>query len=154
MRLDRRTKLELQLTGIKEIDRKLKRIVEKEAKKISRNALRAGARVGAKDLKNSVPTGKTKKLRKAVGSSFRKDRKAGVPVAKWGINVGKKRSQMARHGASVAAGTRDRTQKKTGKDTGAIKNPPPFVADSAKRSRMAVMAAVGKKAREGFKRIK
>jgi len=158
--LNRRESVQLSLTGMPKTDRILKRIAEKDAKKITRNSMRAGLRVAAKAQKAAVPVGKTKELKKSIGSSFKKSRKTGVTQAKSGVGVGKKKPK-GWYGHLVALGTALRRRKRLKKGgkvyrgglaTGNIK-PNDFIQKAWKSSESAVLATIARKAREGFARL-
>ncbi|HWL09553.1 MAG TPA: hypothetical protein VNQ76_14180 [Planctomicrobium sp.] len=146
----------LPLHGGMELDKRLRQLADKDARRIGRNAVRAGLRVGAKDLRKEVPVGVTKAVKKSVGISLKKDRqnRAGYAVGKWGVNVGKKRTQMAKHGFAVMAGTNEREQKTTGRSTGAIRINRKITFDAALKSRPAVFAKIAEKTREGLAKLK
>lgn len=149
----RRPKAELQLTGIKELDKKLKKLIDRDAKRIMRNAIRSGLRVGAKQLKDDVPVGKTKKLKKAVGHSLKRDKKLKATVGKWGINVGAKKGKAARHGPSLMTGTKERFHK-DGKGVGRIVLTGNVVQESYSKSSAAVHSTIIAKVREGLEKMK
>ncbi|WP_437231070.1 hypothetical protein SH661x_002314 [Planctomicrobium sp. SH661] len=144
------------LGGRMELDKRLMKLADKDARRISRNSVRAGLRVGAKDLRQAVPVGESKKIKKAVGISLKKDRnnKAGLDVGKWGVNVGKKRDQMAKHGFAVMAGTTERTQKTTGRSTGQIKITRRITFETALKSRAAVVAKIAETTEKGLAKLK
>lgn len=140
--------------GRHELSKKLGRLKSKDARAVMRAAVMAGVRRGAKRLKPKVPVGQNKSLRKAVGSSFKKNRKdkAGIPVAKWGVNVGKKRNQMARHGFAVMAGTQPRHQKSTQRNTGRIVGKK-ITQQTALASRAEILALMRAKIEIGIRRV-
>lgn len=105
------------ITGVKELDRKLRRLATKDEKKISRKAVGKALTPIARAIRALAPVGKTKSLKKAIGKSFKKNKRKGVTEAKAGVNVGKKvrrkdgSSGSAPHGHLVTIGTSNRYTK-------------------------------------------
>lgn len=144
----------LPLGGRMELDKRLQQFRGRDASNIARNAIKAGLRVGARDLKNAVPVGNTKGTKRSIGIALKKEKqdKAGSPVGKWGANVGRKRKDAVKHAPSVLKGTKDRTTKK-GKRTGRINPSGKLVFDTALKSKAAVFAAIARNMEIGIKRV-
>lgn len=88
----RRAKAGRIVTGVKELDRKLKKVETKLANKAARAGLLKGVRLGAKLAKKEVPS-KLKSVKKSIGSSVKKSKggeSKGITQAKFGVSVGKK----------------------------------------------------------------
>lgn len=109
-----------QITGIAEVDRRLKRIEGRDARRIARNAVDKGLTVGRRAVAGGVPVGKTKQLKKAIGRRFKKNRNTDLYEGKIGINVAKKKERQARHGHLVGAGT-TRRRTRSGANRGVMK---------------------------------
>lgn len=132
------------LTGIHELDARLKGLELSVANKVSRSALSAGVRVVAKKIKAQIPS-RLKGARKAIGGSVRKQKAGpnrGFTEAKAGAAVGKRKSRQQiefqeekgkrkaanKPGVGISSrnihwyiqGTRARTQRTTGRLTGAM----------------------------------
>ena len=104
------------VTGDKAIDRKLKNVGEKTARKVTRRGVSKGTNVSTREIRKSAPVGKTKKVKKGVGQRNLKASEAGGNIeAKAGIGVGKKTKKtgkFAPHGHLVALGSKRRKNKK------------------------------------------
>ena len=118
----------VRVTGVKTVDRRLKRLALKDAKRIGRQAINKGMTPIVKQLRKETPKGPTGNLRKAVGKRNKKNRETGVQEAKVGYNVGlkhrktkpgakRKARRRAPHAHLVALGTKKRFWK-SGKSTG------------------------------------
>lgn len=111
-----------QVTGLKEIDRKLHRLSGKGSRRVVRAAVGAMLKVignaGRKGMRTSFKK-KTGLLHKAVGSRNKKSKKTGEAEAKAGVNVAKKKGTAAPHGHLAILGT---VKRKTsdGKNRGAM----------------------------------
>lgn len=70
------------VTGVKELDKQLKKLDRKTNNKVARAALSKGASVGAKAVKKEIPS-LQKSARKAIGHSTKK-RSGAVTVAQFG----------------------------------------------------------------------
>ena len=81
------------MTGDKQLDRKLKRLRESVQRRITKSAVTAALRVGAKETKTLIPS-QYKAARKGIGHSLKKNRKKNVVEAKVGVAVGKKRAKL------------------------------------------------------------
>lgn len=90
------------VTGDKKLDRKLSRLRKSVQTKVSKAAVRGGLSVGAKEVKKQIPS-QYKAARKAIGWSFKKDRKTGVLAGKVGVAVGKKRAKLREWGRKETA---------------------------------------------------
>jgi len=75
------------ITGDRTLDRKLKSIANKTAKKAMRAGVRAGLGVIVKAIKSEVPAN-MKDAKRAIGSRFGKNKTSGVVEAKAGAGVG------------------------------------------------------------------
>ena len=131
------------LTGDKKLDRKLKRLSERSARKVSAAGIRAGLRVIVKGIKSEIP-GHMKESRKGIGSRFKRNTRKGdgLIMAKAGAKVGINKARQeaaakkveATHGKGkkpgvgissqnigwLLKGTGARRHDKTGKSTGAM----------------------------------
>ena len=102
------------ITGMKEIDSKLRHLSGRAARTIARKAVNAGSAELVKGIKADTPKGPTRKnethrpgaLKRSVGKRFKKGRKSGLYEGKAGYNVGKKRSNrnFAPHAGPAAVG--------------------------------------------------
>lgn len=77
------------VTGVRKIDRKLKKLPRRPANRVARAGLTKGARLAAKLIKGKIPS-RLKSVRAAIGHSVKKS-KDGVTKAKAGAAVGKSR---------------------------------------------------------------
>lgn len=93
------------VTGIKELDAKLERLEKRDSRRVGRKALGKGLTVVARAIRKRAPVGKTKRLKKSVGSRQKKNRRKGIQEAKAGIGVGGRRNKLAPHGHLVGLGT-------------------------------------------------
>ena len=123
------------LTGDKRLDRKLKELSEKTARKVSAAGIRAALRVIANGIKSEIPP-HMKDARKAIGMRFKRNTRKGdgIVTAKVGGGVGKKTKKKTtskrskRRGVGISSanihwllmGTGERTQKTTGRSTGVM----------------------------------
>lgn len=120
--------------GIPELDKRLEGLKIAVANRCARAGLTKGARLAAKKIKAEVPS-KDKHLRKAIGSSVKKQKggpNRGYTQAKAGAAVGRaskateKKARGNRGGVGISAenihwyilGTQERTVKKTGQRSG------------------------------------
>ncbi len=131
------------LTGDKALDRRLRRLAEKEAKKIARKAVRSGMAVVGKALKQAAPD---KATRKSIGN--RQKRSRGLLVsAKIGVNVAKKKGKQVPTAIWTTLGTVVR-KTKSGANRGSIK-PQDFIpaafagSQSAAQAKMAEVVKAG-----------
>ena len=168
--------------GDKQLDRKLKSLKEKTAKRIAHAGVRKGVQTLAKFIKKDVPS-RFKNARKGVGWKATKGRKASkyrlknvAAQAKAGVGVGvKARRRKILKAADVKAGprtgkgigigwgnfhwwvlgTKNRTTR-GGKSTGSTKEQMPgFAAKAAAKSKSAVKTAMAKEvARQLVKDVK
>lgn len=129
------------LTGDKELDKKLRRLGDKGAKKVARKAVGQALTVVSRAAKREAPN---KTVRRSIGKRLKRS-KGLVASAKAGVNVGKKKSKANRIAPILALGTADR-QTKAGHNRGRIQ-PDDFLARSfrssegAARSKMADVVA-------------
>lgn len=125
------------LTGDKALDRKLKRLGDKVAKRVSAQGVRAALRVIAKGIKSEIPASQ-KSARKAIGTRFMQSKKNGVTAVVGGSKFttdkieGGVTKAKASHGKGkkpgvgisknnihwILLGTGQRTQNTTGRRTG------------------------------------
>jgi hypothetical protein len=128
----------IKLVGIKDVDRKLKRMESKDARKAARAGVGASLTVYGKAIRREIgaEAGASQRLKRAlkktIGRKAKRGRRTGYE-AKTGLGVGKRkpiaggRAKGAGVGVSkqnvhwFALGTKDRTQKSTGRSTGALK---------------------------------
>lgn len=113
------------VTGVRDIDRKLKRLALKDAKRIGRSAINKGMTPIAKAIKKATPKGPARwvkfsgvstwvkggLLRKSVGKRNNKSKRTGIHEAKVGYNVGinsKSKKKNAKYAHLFAAGTKNR----------------------------------------------
>lgn len=130
------------ITGDKELDAALSRLKLGVSNKVARPALTASARVYLKAMKGRVAP-QYKHVKQALGMVV--NSKGGVQRAKVGAGVGKAfkyvapRSGKNKGGVGMGGrnllwlilGTKERTQKTTGKKTGAAQAKMPVVKDAA-----------------------
>lgn len=86
------------VTGIKELDARLKSLDEKVQRKLGKRAVSAALRVLAKSIKAQVPPS-NKSVRKAINSRFSKTKggaNRGLTEAKVGAGVGKQKKPEGR----------------------------------------------------------
>lgn len=102
----------LTLTGIPELDAKLKDMEKKAGFRIARNTLGAGARVVQKAIKSIAPAS----IKKSVGSRNERGRKSTRLETKVGINVGKRsgRTEFKRWAPIIVLGSSQRKRKRLG----------------------------------------
>lgn len=129
------------VTGVDEIERRLRHLADKGKDRVSRSALGGGLTVVRKEIKKAAPK-ESGQLRKSIGRRLEK-RKGNRPmVAKAGINVGKTRkgktANRAPHGHLVALGTKQRQRKGSGGSTGRMPANT-FVRDATRSSRSAAL---------------
>jgi len=107
--------MQIGIEGSKNINRMLKKVETKLERKTARRALKKGLGPAAARIRKLAPSGKKKKLKKAVGSKVGKDRSAGYAnTAKVGVNIGKKGTRRAPHAHLVILGTKFRNRKRIG----------------------------------------
>ena len=132
------------LTGDKALDRKLKRLADKEAKKIARKAVRSGMAVVGKALKQAAPD---KPTRKSIGN--RQKRSKGLLVtAKIGINVAKKKNKKVYTALWTTLGTAVR-KTKSGANRGRIQ-PQDFIPAAFAGSQSAAQAKMADVVQKGI----
>jgi len=115
------------ITGDKELEATLKGMADKAADRVARAALGGALSTVTKEIRSKAPVGKTKNLKTSIGSRFEKGSKRNAPVAKAGINVGKRTSARAKklieklgqgmvapHSHLVGLGTKQRIRKRIG----------------------------------------
>lgn len=96
----------MRIEGLKQLERKLKALPDRVAKRVVGGAVRAGLRLIAKVTKQQVDD---PEFKRAVGSDYRRTgRKAG---GRAGVNVGKKGSRKVPHFSLWTMGTRPRYTK-------------------------------------------
>lgn len=116
------------LTGDKALDKTLRRLRDKTAKRIARKAVSQALTVINRAAKREAPD---KTTRRSIGKRMK--RSSGLVVtAKVGVNVGKKKSQASHVARWIALGTKIRKTKR-GQARGAIKGDD-FLARSFKGS--------------------
>lgn len=120
--------MSVRITGVKKVDRRLKRLALKDAKRIGRAAINKGMTPVVKEIRKATPKGPTGTLKKAVGKRNKKNRRTGIQEAKVGYNVGlkhrkakpgakRKPKKRAPHAHLFGIGTKSRSWK-SGKSTG------------------------------------
>ena len=107
------------ITGVKELDAKLKRLSTKTAKKAARAGLGAGLTVLAKKMRQMAPKATTpghsnRSIKASIGKRQKKDKVTGITSAVAGIDVGKKKSKQVPQAHLLALGTVVRTRKSVG----------------------------------------
>lgn len=137
-----------EITGVRDIDRKLDRLDKKVGKRVGRAAVNAGLRVVVKEIKQRVPPAKTKghsgkRLKRATTSVNKKNRRTHVDEAKAGA-VGKVKKK-APHYHLIALGTAERHDR--GRNRGAVK-PNDFVKRAGLASQSAMLSKMREKAKE------
>lgn len=155
------------ITGVREVDRRLANIEKRDARRIGRNAARAGASQVSKGIKSAAPIGETKGLKRSIGWRHAKNRRKAIQETKAGINVGKKVTDKNRskYGGHLVMPKGDRTRKRIGgkfayldgdvdPTTGKIGSPLRFVAEGWQRAKGAALSAMKTKVREGFARLR
>lgn len=161
--------------GIPELDKALQELKISVANRVARAGLSAGIRLAVKQIKREIPSGQ-KHLRKAIGGYVKQVKSGpnkGFTAAKGGAAVGKKRSarlaearqlkaeRMAsgKPGVGITAnnihwwilGTKERTQKTTGRNVGAMPAHP-VVREATEKSRGAIFSTIKTRAREQLNR--
>ena len=106
------------ITGDKALDRKLRSLGDKGARKAAASGIRAGLTVVARAIRSEIPP-HMKSIKKSIGSRFAKNRRKGIQEAKAGANVGKKRPKQTPHAHLILAGTQER-RTKAGRRTGRV----------------------------------
>ena len=115
-------KVNIVLTGIPELDKKLKTLQVKSATKISMATRRVGMSVVKRAIQKLVPV----KIKEAIGSRLEKIRKSTQFEAKVGVNVGKRSKTKAKRWAPVIIlGTPLRQRKMIGGKFAYITKPKP-----------------------------
>jgi hypothetical protein len=92
----------MSLTGLKELDAKLRNLANRELRKIARAGIKAGLREMAKGIRREIPA-QYKDAKKAIGVNARKARVGdakGQYQAKVGAGVGKKAKAPAERSGS------------------------------------------------------
>lgn len=118
------------ITGVRELDRRLRRLDDKVARRLASAAVRSGLRLLVKEIKSGLPT-ELKEAKTAVGWRFKKSTTRDGKDAKVGFGVGKRSSEAKRSGRNSGGigitkqnvhwfvlGTPSRTQETTGRSTG------------------------------------
>lgn len=150
----------------------LKGMQDRDADRIARSALGAGASVVRKEMRRNAPEGPTKNLKKSIGSRLVRNRRKFVVQAKTGINVGKRtkkqiatrgKTHRAPHGHLVALGTKPRVRNRIGGKFSWVTSPTraqlstgkmpanSFVRDTSRSSLSRARQAMASKAREKIK---
>lgn len=110
------------ITGDKKLDRALAELGKRDASVARRAGVRGAMTIIARGIRSEVPVGKTKALKKSIGSRMAKAKRGpnkGTTEAKVGVNVGKKSGKRAPHSHLVALGTKERwTGTRTWKNKG------------------------------------
>jgi len=160
------------ITGDKELERALSRLADKSADRVARSAIGGGLTVLAQGIRKAAPVGKTKSLKKSIGSRFTRAKGKHQPSAKAGINVGKqkktaegfKKRVNAPHAHLVGLGTTRRTRTRLGGKFAAIRNPSsrqlstgtmpsnPFVKQAVLAARPKLMARMKERAAKALAR--
>lgn len=102
----------------------------KAGKPIARSAVKKTLTVLKKGVQREAPVGKTKNAKKSIGASFKKAYKSDEVAAKVGANVGlsrRKQKLLGNHVRLIILGTKGRSQKTTGRYTGAVRKLNGFV---------------------------
>jgi len=89
------------VTGERKLDRQLKQLGDKTAKRINAAAIRSGMAVVRKAVKAETPRGPTGNLKRSIGARFKKKRTTGIYEAKVGGNVGKRSKESTTRGGKV-----------------------------------------------------
>lgn len=121
---------------LKELGRNYGDSVER---RLARSAVGVGLRIAAKSIKNAAPKGS--RIKRSVGTRFKRNRRSGVHEAKAGLNVGGKQG-TAPHAHFFTLGT-GRRMTATGENRGMMR-PDPFVRDSISGDRGAIVSAMQK----------
>lgn len=94
----------MNLTGDKELDRKLKRLADKSQKKIVRAIDGAMMTVLLRGVRNAVPP-KQKSAKKALGRKLnKKNKKKNITETKFGFGVGKRTKSKTQRGSKPGVG--------------------------------------------------
>ena len=129
------------VTGLAQLDRKLKRLADRDARKVKRKAMGKGQAVLVKAIKAEIPADQ-KSIKKSIGRRYKKSRRSGEMEAKVGANVGKKKGKQVPQAHLVLAGTKERAHQ-SGKSTGRVEasEAVPRGYQSSKGTAMRVMLA-------------
>lgn len=119
------------ITGDKELEANLRKLGDRIADKVAKSAIRGMMTATASGIRKEAPVGKTRGLRKSIGSRLEKGRRGRSPTAKVGVGVGKQRKTAAKlnkratapHRHLVALGTVARTRKRIGGRFSYLRNP-------------------------------
>lgn len=128
-----------QITGVQELNRKLRNLDKAMARKIGRKAVNKGLTVLAKAIRAKAP----RKLRGIIGKRHKKDRNTKLFVAKAGVGVALTKKKKGKYGWYLflqAVGTKQRITKRGGRRGRLVsKN---FVPEAYNESQAAVMGAM------------
>lgn len=127
------------ITGVPELNRRLKNLERKAARKVGRKAVNKGLGVLVKAIRAKAP----RKLRPIVGKRHKKNRNTKELEAKAGVGVGmsaKKREKNGWYLFLQATGTKDRTTKRGGRRGRLVAAN--FVPEAFAASQSSVMAAM------------
>lgn len=103
------------LTGVKEIERMLRRLSDKQGDRIAKATISAGLTVLTKEIRAAAPVGETKALRKSIGRRI-SSKTAKKYEAKAGINVGKRTTESKRKpGTRILKRRNAKQARRTGK---------------------------------------
>ena len=95
----------LKLDGLKEINKKFTALGQKVVNKVSRDALREGAKVMRKEMRAAAPKGDSGRLRRSI--KYKIKGKKGNFRARVGIIKGKDKKQHAYYAYFVEYGTKE-----------------------------------------------
>lgn len=129
------------ITGVPEINRKLRNLERKAARKVGRKAVNKGLTVLAKAIRSKAP----RKLRPIVGKRHKKNRNTKEMEAKAGVAVGMSKKKKEKFGERwylflQATGTRDRKTRRGGRRGRLVAKT--FVPEAFAASKSSVLAAM------------
>lgn len=99
---------DFEVTGLKELLRRLAKFDVRTQRKILRKATRASSSVVQKAIKRATPVGQTSKVRKSIGRKFKFYRASLVDIGVIGPQLGIEKGWI---GPLIELGTKDRTIK-------------------------------------------
>ena len=155
--------MNVRVTGIKQLDRRLKKLAKKDARRIGRQAINKGLTVISKQIKSKTPKGPTGNLKKSVGKRNKKNKRKGIQEAKAGFNVGlknrkqkpgskRKPKRRAQHAHLYTIGTQSRKHK-SGKSVGRMPGNN-IISVAYRASAKKSIKVMTESAKQGIKKLK
>lgn len=127
------------ITGVPELNRKLRNLETKVARKVGRKAVNKGLTVLARAIRSKAP----RTLRPIVGKRHKKNRNTKQLEAKAGVGVGMNSKKAEKYGWYLflqATGTRDRKTRRGGRRGRIVAKS--FVPEAYNASKSSVMSAM------------